>query len=397
MVASLVAGVDLEFVSFSAPFFPAHSHKFYMLGSSIPLHSGVRLVPPTSRKAGAMVALSPIPASEVTVELTCSHTGKILPEDDGALTIWFSPHYGRHVAVGNFYGVSPKIEGVLVIYDYRRGLFGYEKTGEVRQEEIGRDHHCPISSNSPFTLFLTFTSASLSLFYAHKGTKIHCFTMPLSSTSERFMGISAVSGYPCQRGVEVVALKTTLLLTPQRFVEQMAAANTQLDSLLTSIQAEYTAIGTRNTKLGELERKEVEVSILELQERVGRVVERMKQWQWQSLLEWEKSDEVTTYLQALETSLTALEAQMQLFVNVSFSFDVASIVQQQFSSQQEVTESDLYISALVDQMQREVRWYERLVTEESGMLKMYAGMGTVASIGAYLYWNYAKARKRHDV
>lgn len=368
-----------------------------MLGSAIPLLTGVRLVPPTSRKAGAMVSLSPIPAVDVTVEITCSHAGRIQPEDDGAFTLWFSPSYGRHVAVGNFYGVSAKIEGVLIVYDYRKGLLGYEKTSDVSPEEVGREHRCSINPDSSFTLFLTFTSTSLSLSYAHKNTKVHCFTMPLSTQQERFMGVSAFSGYPCQRGVEIVALRTTLLLTSERFVERMAASNVELETLLMSIQAEFKVMGTLNVALGEKDRKEIVTKVKQLEERVAHVAERIQQWQWKSLLDTEKSEQTTVYVRVLRESVEALEAQIHILANVSSAFNLASIVEQQLSYQQEVAGNGQHISALVARVHREVRWYEDMAKAESGVLVVYGGMTVVTGMGVYLYWSYAKARKRHDI
>jgi len=397
LLAGLAAGLLLDSASFSSPFFPEHSRKFIMLGSAIPLLTGVRLVPPTSRKAGAMITLNPIPASEVTVQITCSHVGRVQPEDDGALTLWFSPSYGRHVAVGNFYGVSAKIEGVLVVYDYRKGLLGYEKTGEASPEEVGRDYHCSISPESSFTLLLTFTSASLSLAYVQKSTEVHCFTMPLSTQQERFMGVSAVSGYPCQRGVEIVALQTNLLLTSERFVERMAASNIELESLLMSIQTEYRVMGTLNVTLGEKDRTEIHTNVRQLEDQLRRVAERVQQWQWKSQLTWEKGQPATVYMQALGESIAALEAQVHILSNVSSTFNLAALAEQHLSSQQEVAGNGQHLSALVVQMQKEVRWYEDAAKAESGVLVVYGGMALVVGLGVYLYWSYARARKRHAI
>lgn len=399
LLCVLSQGMLLDSVSFQSPFFPDHSGKFYMLGSAIPLHTGVRVVPPTSRKAGALVALSALPPTDLTLELTCSHGGKQRAEDQGALTLWFAPVYSRHVAVGTFFGVSERMDGLLLVYDYQRGLLGYEKTGEtaVDPDQVGRDHHCSVQLGATFTLFLALSSDSLTVEYGQDGRKNRCFSMPVTRTYERFLGISAYSGYPCQRGLEIVSLQISVQVRPEQFVVQMTSLNDALSALLLSIHTQYAAALVK-PELSPEDRRKIRDTLQEIKGKLEQMTGRLAKWKehWESVLLSERSDEVTAYGRALEQAFSGVEGQLQELASAVAGFDLTSLVQRSLSSQRELAGNEAHISALVTQMQREVSWYAQEVQEEHS-LGLVGALALVGALGVYLYWSAAKAKKKHDI
>jgi hypothetical protein len=401
--AVLVQALNLDNISFTSPLFPDHSRKFYMLGSSIPLRASVRLVPPSSRKSGAIVALNPIQDAEVVIEVNGSHAGKVLTEDEGSLTVWLSPSYGRHIAVGSFYGVSPRIQGVLVVYDFRKGLLGYEKLAEeaVSQEDVGRHFHCAYPPGPTFNFTLTLADNALQVEYLHKGAKVFCFRMPVKPTSERFLGISATNSFPCQRGVELYSLSTSIEVNTQRFVAKMTTDNAKLEGIVGQIMAEYAgALEALKPVVQVPDTAAIQEQIRELETRVGQVVGRASAWKdrYEALLQHEQSrTEGKTYFQVLGEAVTALETQLQALLQATSTLNLGAILEEYMRYQQELSGNDRQISSLVSTVQQKVGGYEEVIRKEGGMLAVYGGMGLVLSVGIYLYWSYARAKKRHDI
>ena len=401
--AVLVQALNIDSTSFTSPLFPDHSRKFYMLGSSIPLRASVRLVPPSPRKSGAIVALNPIQDAEVVIEVNGSHAGKVLSDDEGSLTVWLSPSYGRHIAVGSFFGVSPRIQGVLIVYDFRKGLLGYEKLGEdaVSQDDVGRNFHCTNPLSPTFNFTLTLNDGSLQVEYLHQGAKVFCFRMPVSAAPERFLGISATSSFPCQRGVELFSLSTTIEVTTQRFVTKMAADNVKLEGIVGKIMAEYKAAleGLKPVVLVP-DRAAIQEKVKELGTRVGQVANKAAGWKerYEALIQGEQtSDAGKTYYKALGEAVVALDTQLQSLLLIASSLNLGAIIEDYMQYQLELTGNERQIGSLMYTVQQKVNGYEEVVRKEGGMLVVCGGMGLVLSVGLYLYWSYTRAKKRHDI
>lgn len=374
-----------------------------MLGSSIPLRASVRLVPPSPRKSGAIVALNPIQDAEVVIEVCGSHAGKVLSEDEGSLTIWLSPSYGRHIAVGSFFGVSPRIQGVLVVYDFRKGLLGYEKLGEeaVSQDDVGRNFHCANPLSSTFNFTLTLADNSLQVEYAQQGAKVFCFRMPVSAAAERFLGISATSSFPCQRGVELYSLSTSIEVTTQRFVTKMTADNVKLEGIVGKIMTEYRdALDGLKPVILVPDRATIQGKVKELEARVGQVASKVAGWKerYETLIQGEQtSDGGQTYFKVLGEAVTALDTQLQALLLAASSLNLGAIIEEYVRYQQELSGNERQISSLVWTVQQKVGGYEQVLRKEGGMVVVCGGMVLVLGVGLYLYWSYSRAKKRHDI
>ena len=401
--AVLVQSLDLDSTSFTSPLFPDHSRKFYMLGSSIPLRASVRVIPPSARKSGAIVALNPIQDPEVVIQVNGTHAGKAQTDDEGTMTMWLSPNYGRHIAVGSFFGVSPRIQGVLVVYDFRKGLLGYEKMQEeaVSQEEVGKQHHCAYPPSTSFNFTLTIAANSLRLHYVHNNQQVFCFQMPIAPTPERFLGLSATSSFPCQRGVEIFSLTTSIEVNTQRFIAKMTSENAKLEGILGKIVDEYkVAIEGLRPIVQVPDKDTIHDKIKEISTRINQTSSRVVEWKekYEALIAGEKdNDKGKIYYAALENTVKELEAQLQSLMQAASSLNLGAIIEDYVRYQGELMGNERHIGQLVSEVQRNIGGYEEVARKEGGMWAVYGGMLTLLGVGGYLYWSYSKAKKRHDI